>query len=931
MSFLWGLLKLSPTAHGPMSVPVPVEETAGMTAPCGPADSHPAAGDQPPYQPVASCEDQPPYQPVASCEGQPPYQPVASCEGQQPYQTVASCEGQPPYQPVASCEGQQPYQTVASSEGQRPYQTVASCEGQRPSLPAATSDAGGELDELTALRLQVQALKETEKMLRGQIHLQQKTEAEIRQTANLLRAVAEGTPDAVFIKDLEGRYLLCNQNVARLAGVTVEEMLGKDDGAIFDAEDVRFLQERDRQIMESGKAVTAQEVLTAGGVTRTYLATKAPYRDDQGSVIGIIGISRDITDGKLADELILQSEERFRLLSEATNDAVWDWNLETGTHWWNEGFQVLFGYKNLDFKPTIQAWYELIHPEDREAVVAGFHETVDSGWDKWTAEYRFRREDGSYAHVLDRGYVVRNAVGKSVRMIGSMTDLSVHKQAEEKLLEQATLLDKAQDAIVVRDLEHRVVFWNSSAARLYGWTAAEVTGRSIRDLLYGDPTDFLAATAATVENDEWTGELQQVTKAGCPVTVQGRWTLLRDPQGRPKSILAINTDITERKKLEQQVLRAQRMESLGTLAGGIAHDLNNVLAPIMMSIELLKLDERDAVRLSILSTIEASAQRGADMVKQVLSFARGVEGRQLEVQAAHLLKEIEKIVTETFHKDIRLRSDIAPNLWTVQGDPTQLHQVVLNLCVNARDAMPRGGNLMLSAQNVMLDAQYAAMNLEAKAGPHVVIEVADSGSGMTPVVMERIFEPFYTTKELGKGTGLGLSTTLAIVKSHGGFVHVTSELEKGSRFRSYLPGRIDTHATEKEMAAPETDLPRGRGECILVIDDEAAVRHITQQTLEAFGYQVVQAADGAKALAIYAARQHEIAAVLTDMMMPEMDGPMIIQVMQRMNPQVKIIAASGLNASSMVAKASGAGVKHFIPKPYTAETLLNTMRQVLDR
>ena len=402
---------------------------------------------------------------------------------------------------------------------------------------------------------------------------------------------------------------------------------------------------------------------------------------------------------------------------------------------------------------------------------------------------------------------------------------------------------------------------------------------------------------------------------------------VRDEQGQTVRIVGTAMDITASKNLEEQCLRIQRMESIGTLAGGIAHDLNNVLAPIMMSIELLKMQEKNPMRLSVLTTIEGSAKRGAEMVNQVLSFARGVEGQQLEVQVGHLLREIKKIANETFLKNIHVSCDVPSELWVVKGDPTQLHQVLLNLCVNARDAMPSGGRLSLAASNLMLDEQYAGMNIEAKPGPHVCIQVEDSGTGMPQEVVERIFEPFFTTKELGKGTGLGLSTTIAIIKSHGGFVRVYSDVGMGTRFHIYLPAQTEPGAVGPEAAEPE--LPRGNGELVLVIDDEAAVRQITRQTLEAFGYRVLLASEGVEATTIYATRQQEIDVVLTDMMMPLMDGPTTIMVLLRMKPELRIIAASGLNANGMVAKATSAGVKHFIPKPYTAETLLKTLREVL--
>ena len=494
--------------------------------------------------------------------------------------------------------------------------------------------------------------------------------------------------------------------------------------------------------------------------------------------------------------------------------------------------------------------------------------------------------------------------------------------------EKASLLELSRDAILVCGLDHRVTYWNKSAERLYGWTAAEAIGRLVTEIKDQNSEVFQQAFEKVMQTGEWDGELNQVGKDGRKLIVEGRWTLLRDAAGQPRSILVINTDITERKKVEEQLLRAQRMESLGTLAGGIAHDLNNALTPIMMSIELLKLHEQDALRLGVLATIENSARRGADMVRQVLSFSRGVEGQRVEVQTGHLLKGIEKIANETFLKNIRVSSDIPANLWIVQGDPTQIHQMLLNLCVNARDAMPNGGTLKLSAGNHLLDEQCAAMIAGAKPGPYLLIELEDSGTGMPSNVIDRIFEPFFTTKELGKGTGLGLSSALAIIKSHQGFIRVSSELDKGSKFQVYLPAQMVEGVSVP--LPPLNEMPHGNGELVLLIDDEEPVRHITGQTLESFGYRVLPAADGVEASTLYATHKDQISVVLTDMMMPVMDGPATIQVLMRMNPKVRIIAASGLSVKDMVTRAANAGVTHFIPKPYTAETLLKMLHTVLN-
>jgi signal transduction histidine kinase/ActR/RegA family two-component response regulator len=389
-------------------------------------------------------------------------------------------------------------------------------------------------------------------------------------------------------------------------------------------------------------------------------------------------------------------------------------------------------------------------------------------------------------------------------------------------------------------------------------------------------------------------------------------------------------DLTERKKLEQQSLRSQRMESIGTLAGGIAHDLNNSLGPIMMSIDLLKLRFQDPASLELLKIIDSSAHRGADMVRQVLSFARGVEGQRAEVQLLHVVRDIEKIVNETFLREIQIRTCLPPDLWTVLGDATQLHQVLLNLCMNARDAMPHGGVLMVVAENrqVAPTDEGLAQNPKARPGAYVLLEIRDSGTGMSPEIVENIFDPFFTTKEFGKGSGLGLPTSLGIVKSHGGFLNVVSKPGKGTTFQVFLPA----HTEPSSPAAPATisAWPHGHGELVLVVDDEEPMRRMTQQILESFGYRVVLAGDGAEAAAIYIQRRTEIGMAILDMTMPVMEGPEAIRLLRNINAELPIIGTSGLASTTYAGELTRLGVKHILPKPYTAAELLAMVAQSLE-
>ena len=508
-------------------------------------------------------------------------------------------------------------------------------------------------------------------------------------------------------------------------------------------------------------------------------------------------------------------------------------------------------------------------------------------------------------------------------------EMAERRKVEEQIREQAALLDKAQDAIAVHDLEGNIVYWNKSAARVYGWNQEEVLGKNAGDILYKDVATSQSTNPLKValEKGEWSGELKQTTKDRKEIIVQSRWTLVHDNEGDPKSLLVISSDITEKKKLESQVLRTQRMESIGTLAGGIAHDLNNVLSPIMLAVSLLERKMTDPQGKEMLKLVESSARRGGGLVKQVLTFARGFEGQRQLMALSHIVKEMQTFASQSFPKSVELRTNLAKNLWSIHGDPTQVHQVLLNLCVNARDAMPNGGIVSVSAENITLDRNYAAMNPEAKPGPHVVLKVKDSGTGIPPEVLDRIFEPFFTTKEIGKGTGIGLSTLHAIVKGHGGFVTVQTEMGRGTEFAAYLPAVESAAADAGEQQ--RIQIPDGMGELVLIAEDEPFIRDITRDSLEFHGYKTVMANDGIEALSMYLQHRDDVRIVLLDMIMPYMDGPSTIRALEKLNPNVKLIAVSGSTEKFKAAEAASRRPLRFLPKPYTTDKLLQTLDEVL--
>ncbi len=514
-----------------------------------------------------------------------------------------------------------------------------------------------------------------------------------------------------------------------------------------------------------------------------------------------------------------------------------------------------------------------------------------------------------------------------VGRVWSFRDITERKQAERKILQQASLIDLAQDAILVRDLGHWITSWNKSAERLFGWTAEEIKGHQVTELLYRDTAVFDAAQAELLEKGSWSGELRHLTKRGTEVLVSSRWTLVRDADNHPSAVLAINTDLTEQKKLEAQFLRSQRMESIGTLAGGVAHDLNNILAPIMMSAPLLRQGLGPRETEMLISNIETSAQRGADIVKQLLAFARGMEGESVVVNLRHLVDEMTKIVRETFPKNITVQSKNSRDLWPIIGDPTHLHQVLLNLCINARDAQSNGGSINILSENITIDTHYATFDAAAKPGPYVVLRVSDTGTGIPADILEKIFDPFFTTKAHGQGTGLGLSTVLGIAKSHNGFLKVTSEVGKGTTFSCFFPATPDA---KLEPRAEKKPLARGQGETILIVDDEASILTAASKLLESSGYRVLTSGNGVEALALFAQHKTTINLVLTDVMMPIMDGPAMMRVLKKLEPNIKVIATSGMDQDAKFEELKALGMKAFLSKPYTAEKILTTLRTVLD-
>ena len=677
---------------------------------------------------------------------------------------------------------------------------------------------------------------------------------------------------------------------------------------------------------------TEFRVLWPDGQVRFLEAHGIVLKDTSGTAQRMIGVNWDITERKQAEAALRASEARRQLALEGSGAGVWDWNISTGDVYLSRQWCEMLGYRVDELAKHISTWETLIHPADRPWVMECLNDHLQNSTCPYTFDYRLKTKSGQWKWIGNYGkVVVRDRNGNPLRMAGLHRDITERKRAEQKIREQAALIDIATDAIFVRDVQNRILFWSHGAERLYGWTADEAIGQFAHELFRSEAdTELEVGLKTAIADGTWRGELVQTTKTGDKVMVASRWTLVQDTFGQPQSLLVVNTDITEKKQLEAQFYQAQRLESLGSLASGIAHDLNNVLTPVLTVAQVLRLTHPD-LEVPVkerLKLIEESAKRGANMVKQILTFSRGGNGEPALVEIVPLLQDVASILQQSLPKSIDVHLEVAEgepvdlSHEQVFADPTHLHQVLMNLCVNARDAMPEGGRLTLTAEYCQVDTAFARKHLDAQVGAYVAIAVTDTGTGIAPEVRDLIFDPFFTTKEPGKGTGLGLSTVLGLVKDCGGFLQVLSEPDCGTTIKVYLPVADIKEAALADNSGNGRSFV-GHDQQVLIVDDDVDVRSITQLALESQHYLTLTAKDGVEAVELFAQHQDEVDLVILDMMMPNMSGILLIEQLRAMDSQVEIIAVSGLPANRDLALAAGASA--FLSKPYDLKDLLKNV------
>jgi PAS domain S-box-containing protein len=747
----------------------------------------------------------------------------------------------------------------------------------------------------------------------------------------------ETTADAMLITDSEGVIIWVNGAFTTATGYTPEEVIGQTPRILKSGlQDESFY----RQFWETIRAghTFRGEFINRRKDGTIYFDehTVTPVCTKDGTVTHFVGVMHDVTERKRSEEQLRDANAQLREFLDHSPAVLYAFRVEGERivpRFASENITRLLGFEAEDAL-NYEWWLGQLHEADRERASDSITQTLTYGSSR--NEYRVRHKDGRYLWVEDQQRLVRNEEGKATEIVGVWTDITERRLVEDELHETERrfreILDNLELISIMLDEEGRLIYCNDYFLRLTGWSREEAIATDwFEAFLPPDQRDemrerYSRLLAYSDYERHFTNDI--VTRSGERRLIQWNNSLLYSAANDVIGVASIAEDITDRVQLEKQLFRAQRLESLGTLAGGIAHDLNNLLLPILMGVTLLKRFGPNEQSMQAIDNIERSVKRGSELVKQVLLFARGGQTSLEPVRLGDIVREIQAIITSTFPKDITLETAVAKDVHPITGDATQLTQVLLNLCVNARDAMPHGGHILISARNHALTDAEAQLHSAAPGAAYAVLEVADTGEGMSKEVVDLIFDPFFTTKEVGSGTGLGLSTVQGIVSSHGGFVTVSSTPGEGSTFTVYLPARL-AQAEPAALPANTSPAPQGHGELILLVDDDASVLSITQQTLEEFGYEVLAAEDGAQAIGIFSRQHDEIDLVLTDMAMPVIDGYALIAALNRIGRNVRVIATTGNPSAAAMTKIGKSGVAHVLVKPYTADHLLRTIATVL--
>jgi len=748
----------------------------------------------------------------------------------------------------------------------------------------------------------------------------QMLEAERTFTAAVLDAQAA----LLVVLDPDRKVRRFNESCQALTGWSLDEVEGEDFFKLFLPEESRAEAEIRFENYIAGKEPDpeAEEVewITRTGERRLISEHRAILRDLDGLLASVIVTGVDVTEERRSERVLREHDAQMQAMNNACPLGIFRTDAAGACVYVNKRYVQLTGIPERVCWGD--GWAQVLHPDDRENVVRLWN-TYSATGDMFAVLTRFRTSEGVVRWVSIKASPVMQD-GEVTGHVGTVEDVTEARHQQDLIRDQAELLDRANDAIIVSDLEGVILYWNASAERIFGWRSNEVLGRDASRWLFLEEEQerMKRARALTLEEGQWSGDLHPNRRDGALLVLQSSWTLIRDDEDQPKSILMISRDVTESRDLEQQFYRAQRLESIGVMASGIAHDLNNILAPIVMATDTIKSEIQDQDLHETIEMLADGANRGADLLRQVSLFSRGAEGPRQAIDLKEVIEEIRRIVAETFPRSIEWQVEVEPDLFPINGDATQIQQVLLNLCVNARDAMPRGGSMTLKARNAEIESG------SQRSGPGVKIEVSDTGEGMSQEVADRVFEPFFTTKIAGEGTGLGLSTSRSIIRSHGGELSLESQVGEGTCFTIGLPALM-TLPSYQETAQANISLPGPSGRTVLVVDDEPAIRRVTARVLQAQGFSHRVACDGEEAVELFRREHENLPVVILDMAMPKMDGATAVPLLKAINPRVKIIAASGNALIHNFQNSGFSGVDYYLQKPFGAKALIQALKEVL--